>query len=431
MILKKIVTTPAYYVNGEPHLGHIYSNWLAIEFSHKKNLSVLNGNDLHGRKMREFIENLSNNRGEKFLQNQVRKYSLIFKRTFINQLSYGNYIYQNTESRIHKNFVKNIWIKLLKKSLIYKKQYEGYYLLNEEKFVKEKVKNSEWFSSEEYFLNLLPFKEKVLQQINDGIINIQPKFFINKVKEFIYNIDELCISRKEVWGIPVPKSTIDNRTIHVWLDALNFYLSPIKLDLDTDEVELTHIIGKDILLFHSWYWPAYLNAIGLKFKLNLIVTGWLLSKDEKISKSLKNFKKYDIEKRYKQEFFNKFFSNRKIGYDINVSNHEFEKYINKVNDDRNLCHRILKLSILNQIFELPKVISSKTVSISFLNKKINHLEIWKSSKKLKIYFIAWTCHFIEKSKFLKDFKIIIMNSNKKYYISSILYLSRILSKLTF
>ena len=274
------VTTPAYYTNAKPHIGHVYSNVLANWFSSRLNVPILSGADTHGKKVREAA-------GELPVELFCRNLSLSFLR-MLHRYSTSNYEFKFTDSISHKDRVTYLLKKLLLSGYVVKGTYSGYYDASEETFYDEPGEGREWVSEPCLYLNLKKLRNKVKKLIESRVIKVYPRFYLNKVMEVMQGVDKLCLTRKETWGIKLGKDW----TVHVWVDALLYYLSDLDL---SKKINLFQVLGKDILSFHSYYWPCLLVALGYDFELTLLVTPWLTSDDQvKLSKSKGNFTEFQL-----------------------------------------------------------------------------------------------------------------------------------------
>jgi methionyl-tRNA synthetase len=344
------VTTPIYYVNDKPHIGHFYCNLLADTFirlqkSIGKNVRGLTGTDEHGQKIQRSAENSSilpiefcNN-----ISNYFRKVNIDFDFTFAdNNFDNGKSFIRTTEGRDlktgnitteslsngrHIKFVQEVWQKLFNNGWIYKSKYCGFYAIRDEAFYNENElidgkaptgAEVEWREEGSYFFRLSKFQQLLLKfYINNSDVIIPNKKAL-EIISFLEgrangSLEDLSISRLKrdtfYWGIPVPQD--DSHIIYVWLDALFNYVSALGSDCqiywDKKYATVNHFIGKEIIRFHAIYWPAFLIALeykpddivhlenqeGYEKIKNIIydkifVHGWWTNQGEKISKSLGN-----------------------------------------------------------------------------------------------------------------------------------------------
>jgi methionyl-tRNA synthetase len=295
------VTTPIYYVNASPHIGHAYTTITADVISRFKRMwgyRVLfsTGTDEHGQKILESAR--AQNRDPK---EHVDLYSQVFKDTWKKlHISYDEFI-RTTEPR-HERVVQYIVNKLYEQGDIYKGVYEGWYCVPCETFYQadELVGGNcpncgrpvVWNKEEDYFFRMSKYGDKLLQHIENNPDFVQPptrrQELLNRVKE---GMRDLCISRKGLtWGIPIPFDK--DYSIYVWVDALINYLTVAGYPEDKEKFETfwpaVHLVGKDILWFHAGIWPCILLALGVDVPKKVFAHGFWTVKKEKMSKSKGN-----------------------------------------------------------------------------------------------------------------------------------------------
>lgn len=290
------ITTPIYYVNDKPHIGHAYTSVAAdvlarFQRLHSSDVMFLTGTDEHGQKIEKsaskagispevFVDNLS-------LQFRDLKELL--------HLSHDDFI-RTTENR-HKEYVKQIWNKVLKSGYIYLSKYSGWYAVRDEAFYAESElvdgkaptgADVEWVEEDSYFFKLSEFGDKLLQWYQDHPDFILPESKRTEVISFVESgLRDLSLSRTTFrWGIEVPND--DKHIIYVWFDALFNYISALEDKAGRFWPCDLHIIGKDILRFHAVYWPAFLMAAELELPKRIFAHGWWTNEGQKISKSLGN-----------------------------------------------------------------------------------------------------------------------------------------------
>ncbi|MDJ1407460.1 MAG: methionine--tRNA ligase [Candidatus Midichloria sp.] len=289
------ITTPIYYVNDVPHIGHAYTSIAADVIARFKrldgfNVHFLTGTDEYGQKIQKSAEKAGV---------ETRKFVDSFAANFRNlsqQLNLSNDDFIRTTEERHIRFVKKVWQTLYDKGYVYLAKYSGWYAIRDEAFYQEAElidgkaptgAEVEWVEEESYFFKLSAFEEKLLHFYNDYPNFIEPESRKNEVISFIKSgLKDLSISRTTFqWGIPVPGN--EKHVMYVWLDALFNYLSAIDSVQTFWPCDL-HLIGKDILRFHTVYWPAFLIAAGFELPKRVFAHGWWTSKGVKISKSLDN-----------------------------------------------------------------------------------------------------------------------------------------------
>lgn len=300
------VTSPIYYVNDKPHIGHAYTSIacdILARYHRLKGDDVffLTGTDEHGQKVeKSAVKNKKN--PQEFCDEVSKQFQNLAK--FIN-ISNDDFI-RTTQER-HKKFLKFFWQKLQENGFIYKDVYEGWYSVRDEAFYgKDEIIDGkaptgaevEWHEEESYFFKLSEFGDKLLEFYEKNPKFIEPKSRYNEVVSFVKSgLKDLSISRTSFkWGIKVPDD--DNHIMYVWLDALSNYLSALDFAESNSEKynnfwlnaldSPIHIVGKDILRFHAVYWPAFLMAADIKLPAKIFAHGWWTNEGQKISKSVGN-----------------------------------------------------------------------------------------------------------------------------------------------
>jgi len=297
------ITTPIYYVNDVPHIGHAYTTIAADVVARYKRLAgydvfFLTGTDEHGQKVQQAA-----GQSGKDPQAHVDDLHVRFKELWVRfNISKHEFI-RTTEER-HKEVVQEILQKLYDEGEIYKKNYEGWYCMPDERFWTEKDlvdgncpecgRKVEKINESNYFFKMGQHRDWLVDYINQNENFIQPKSRRNEILGFLKQpLDDLCISRpteRLSWGIPLP---FDNDYVtYVWFDALINYISTFgtldKIHACDYWPAAHHLIGKDILTTHSVYWATMLKAIGLPLPQNIFAHGWWTVNGQKMSKSLRN-----------------------------------------------------------------------------------------------------------------------------------------------
>ena len=299
------VTTPIYYVNDEPHLGHAYTTVLADVLARYHRLMgdetlFLTGTDEHGQK----VQQAAAARGispQEHCDELSPRFAAVWER-----LGISNDFYIRTTMDEHKAVVKRILGELWDKGEIYADEYEGWYDVGEERFHTEKeLVDGKSPSGNEvtkireknYFFRMSNYQQALIDHIEANPNFIVPTKRANEVLGFLRQpLGDLCISRPKErlsWGIPLPFD--EDYVCYVWFDALLNYFSSLSFGYDTDRTGEfwpadLHLIGKDILTTHAVYWPTMLMGAGLALPKTILAHGWWLFGDagEKMSKSRGN-----------------------------------------------------------------------------------------------------------------------------------------------
>ncbi len=298
------ITTPIYYVNDKPHIGHAYTTILCDSFARfnrllGKDVFFLTGTDEHGEKIERTAQSL-----DKSSQEHVDEMSLSFREAWEKlSIRYDDFI-RTTEER-HKKVVHKVIRHLVSSGDIYMDMYEGWYCIPCESFwtksqlvdgkcpdCHREVKRIE---EKNYFFKLSKYQDWLIQYINDNEDFIIPRGKRQEVISFLREpLEDLCVSRpykRLSWGIPFPDN--NDFVVYVWFDALINYISAIDYDGEGAKFKELwpadiHMIGKDILRQHAIYWPMMLKALGLEPPRHVIAHGWWTMEGSKVSKSKGN-----------------------------------------------------------------------------------------------------------------------------------------------
>ena len=299
------ITTPIYYPSAKPHMGHAYSSISADVIARFKrlesfNVNFLTGTDEHGLKIQRAAE--KENKSPKDFCDIISKNFLDLTK----KLNLSNTDFIRTTEKRHIDTVVRLWKTLVQKKEIYISKYSGWYSISDEAFytndeIEEKngTKLSkttgsrvDWVEEDSYFFKLSKCQSHLLDFYSNNPNFISPLVRKNEIVSFVKSgLKDLSISRTSFnWGIPVPS---DNKhVIYVWLDALTNYISALNYYEKNNKNEFWpadfHIIGKDIIRFHCVYWPAFLLAADIKPPKKIFAHGWILSGEEKMSKSKGN-----------------------------------------------------------------------------------------------------------------------------------------------
>jgi methionyl-tRNA synthetase len=306
MTQKYYITTPIYYVNGEPHIGHAYTSIAADVMARFKRLDgyevfFLTGTDEHGQKVEQAAAAAGVDP-----QTWVDGISANFRAmTDAMGVSYDDWI-RTTEAR-HKVSSAELWRRIARSGNLYLGHYEGWYAVRDEAFYDEseltlradgsRVAPSgapvAWVREPSYFFRLSAYQDRLLKHYEENPEFIAPSSRRNEVMSFVRGgLNDLSVSRTTFsWGIPVPDAP--GHVMYVWLDALNNYVTGCGFPDETAPrwgfwPADVHFVGKDIIRFHAVYWPAFLMAAGLPLPRRVTSNGWWLMDGEKMSKSLGN-----------------------------------------------------------------------------------------------------------------------------------------------
>lgn len=362
---KILITTPIYYVNDKPHIGHAYTTLAADVLTRffrlqKKEIFFLTGTDEHGAKIAETAEKLGITPKE-----LCDKNSELFKEAWENLgIEYNHFI--RTTDKNHEKAVIEFLKKLKEKNAVYEKEYKGLYCIGCEKFLTEKeLENGfcpdhktkpEKISEKNYFFKLEDYLKAVEELIKTGKLEIKPAFAKNEVLGLLkQGLEDFSISRQKVkWGIDLPFDK--NQTVYVWVDALLNYLTgdySKKFKEYWESGQVIHLLAKDILKFHAIYWPAMLLAAGENIPSQEFIHGFFTINGQKMSKTLGNvIDSNNIVKKFGTDAARYLLlSQFPFGQDGDVKE---EKFVEKYNSDLanglgNLVARVLTIASKNRM----------------------------------------------------------------------------------
>lgn len=364
------ITTAISYPNGKPHIGHAYEAIATDSLARFKRLDghdvyFLTGTDEHGIKMLQTATN------EGISARELADRNAAYFQDMVEQLYCSNDDFIRTSQERHYKSCQEIWRRMEEKGDIYLDKYAGWYSVRDEAYYDESELTTneqgekispqntpvEWVEEESYFFRLSDYQEPLLAHYKANPDFIAPKTRRNEVMSFVEGgLNDLSMSRTTFdWGIPVPGAA--GHIMYVWVDALTNYITGV--GFPDEEADLykkfwpadVHIIGKDIIRFHTVYWPAFLLSAGVPLPKRVFAHGFLFNKGEKMSKSLGNV--VDPEtmiKHYGLDQIRYFFLREvPFGNDGNYSHEAIVARINAdlANDLGNLAQRSLSMIFKN------------------------------------------------------------------------------------
>jgi methionyl-tRNA synthetase len=370
------ITTPIYYVNDEPHIGHAYSTIVAdiLTRFHKlfgEDSYFLTGTDEHGQKVQAAAK-AANADPQIFVDGMAKRFENIWK-----ELSIEPDIFMRTTADFHKRAVQEALSDLFARGEIYKKEYEGWYSVSEEIFYTEKDlvdgkspagKEVQRVSETNYFFRMSKYQQQLIDYIQAHPEFIQPDGKRSETLGFLRKpLEDLCISRPKSrlsWGIEFPFDT--NYVTYVWFDALLNYVSALGWgQKDTSRYDkfwtsAVHLIGKDILTTHTVYWPTMLMALGIPLPKTVFAHGWWLNaKGTKMSKSEgPTVKPLDVRNLIGVDAFRYFLCREvNLGNDADFSMEGVARRVNAelANNLGNLLSRSVQLTVKNFDGKVPAV----------------------------------------------------------------------------
>jgi len=428
---KFYITTPIYYVNDEPHIGHAYTTILADVINrYYKGIGYhtffLTGTDEHGLKVQQAAQ-----KNKISPQIHVNKHVEAFQKIWKKLNIEYDYFIRTTDAN-HIKKVQYALQYLYDKGEIYLDEYEGLYSVSEERFITQKEADEGDFreikkiKEQNYFFKMSKYQDKLIEHINKNPKFIKPESRKNEILGFLKKpLNDLCISRPKSrleWGIEIPFDS--NYVTYVWFDALLNYVTSIgwneNNDFNTWWPADYHLIGKDILTTHAVYWPTMLMALNIELPKTLLAHGWWLTDDSKMSKSIGNvIKPLDIADEFGVDSLRYYLMrNMVLGQDASFSRETFIKRYNSdlANDYGNVINRITiliqknfdglcpepgeyqtteldiiaffksQLLIINQYMQDLKIHDALEVTFSLIREINKYLEIkqpWKLVKENK------------------------------------------------
>ena len=395
--MNKYITTPIYYVNGEAHIGHAYTTFIADTLARYERLKgnetyFLTGTDEHGQKIEESAQ-----KNGKPTQEFADEISATFRTLWDEfEISYSKFI--RTTDADHMIGVKKAFLHMFNKGDIYKDFYEGHYCVSCETFFPEtQLIDGEFcpdcgratsiVKEESYFFRLSEYEDKLLAHYEDNPDFIMPRSRANEVKNFVKGgLRDLSVTRTSfTWGVQMPESLNDDKHVmYVWLDALLNYITALGYGKNDANMDFwpasTHFVGKDILRFHAIYWPAFLMSLDLPLPQTIGAHGWWTRDGEKMSKSKGNVvSPKEVSDAYGVENL-RYFMLREVpfGQDGDFSQRAFIDRINSdlSNDLGNLLNRIIGMSEKYSEFVIDSVDVEKyhTKELDTMNAVLDNLD---------------------------------------------------------
>ena len=417
------ISTPIYYVNDKPHIGHAYTTILAdviARFYRQLNYDTffLTGLDEHGQKVQEAASNRKVE-PQDHCNEMAPRFTELWEKLHI---SNDDFI-RTTEER-HKKVVQEFLQLVFDKGDIYKDEYTGLYSVSEERFITEKEAESGIFRDIKelkeinYFFKMSNFQNQLIEHIENNNNFIQPAHRRNEILGFLKQpLSDLCISRPKSrlnWGIELPFD--DEYVTYVWFDALINYLTATGYGEDDLSYNKwwpadCHLIGKDILTTHAVYWPTMLLSAGIPLPKTIFAHGWWLSDSSKMSKSVGNVvNPLDLIEEYGVDPVRYYLMREMVlGQDANFTMESFIKRYNSdlANDYGNLLNRVSTLIKKNYDGLIPdkgeqtsseeEIIKSAEALLNGMSNKIKEMKINDSIEDI-MKFVSSINKYMEEQK---------------------------------
>ncbi len=416
---KYYLTTAIDYVNGAPHIGHAYEKILAdIIARHYSlrtdNMFFLTGTDEHGIK----IQKTAASQGitpKELCDKNAQKFKDAWAKL---DIKYNKFI--RTTDEEHEKIVQKIFQKLKDKGAIYKHEYEGWYCqgcecflnpkdLTEDGLCPDHLKKPDIVKEENYFFKLSAYKDAIIKHIKEHPDFIVPSFRANEVLNQLEDIQDISVSRSKEnvgWGIDILDDP--NQSIYVWIDALSNYITAIGYDPDGSSEQFetlwpvdVHVIGKDILKFHSIYWIGILMALELPLPKHIFAHGWITIDETKMSKSLGNVVSptsvlENFELKYPDAFRYYMATSAPCGRDGNYSDIDFKEKVNAhlANSMGNLLNRSLSMLVkyfdgeikeeflINRSKDSESLLKTALGTVKIVENHFNHFEIQEAAQAI-------------------------------------------------
>ncbi len=446
---KYYITTPLYYVNYKPHIGHAYTTLAADVLARhlkSKGIPVLfqTGTDEHGGNIEKTAK--ENNISPKDWADEiVEEFKQMWK---VLGIEYDHFI--RTTDSYHEKQVQLIFEKMLANGDIYKGNYTGLYCSSCENFLDESElvdgkcpihkKEPETINEESYFFKLSKYQQPLLKHYRENPSFLSPNYRANEIIRFVESgLRDISVSRTKVsWGIPVKSDP--KHTIYVWIDALTNYITGPGFNIEKDEPSFheiwpadIHLMGKEIYRFHAVIWPSMLMSLGIPLPKKVYAHGWWTVEGEKMSKSRGNIiDPRDLVKEYGLDAFRYFvfrevpfgqdgdfsieaFSRRYNGELANDLGNLFSRTVNMINKylDSSMPEKPENSTLFSSLVETTKDIDKDIEdlqfslaldkiwkNISYLNKEVDSRKPWEMAKtdpeKLKVFLneMVWCLRLV-------------------------------------
>jgi methionyl-tRNA synthetase len=443
------ITTPIFYANAKPHIGHLYSVLIMDAWRRtgkllkKDDTLAISGMDEHGQKVFQTALGKGMN-----AQDYVNNVSIEFL-TFFKKYSVLPDVWVRTTDKKHEIAVIDFWKRLEKNGYIYKGKYEGFYSISDENYLpdfdkdkwvaEEKDKgNIVWREEECYYFKLSAFQEKLEKFYKENEDFIFPKKRYNEAMGFIkQGLRDFVVSRPKsrlTWGITVPSDP--EHVIYVWVDALVNYLSAIGYpDPKYNEHWPTvHILGKDILKFHAVYWVAMLMGADHSLPRKMIIHGWLLNGDAKISKSANNAIPLDeLTQKYSSDGFRYYLlKGVRLGEDAEFKEEFLRHHVYKDLADKfgNFISRLagMSISLLDGVVNKTKNYEDEGLMNGLQKTRDALTAFYEDPSKLQDFLDAWLLTISEMNSHINDHKIWLI-TDKKDLANRIYFLADLFKKM--
>lgn len=378
---KFYVTSPIFYPNAQPHLGHAYTALLCDVLARYYKTSgsetyFLTGTDENSEKIIQAAQK-SGEEPKEYLENIVQRFKDLYQSL---DIQYSQFI-RTSDEKVHWPGALEMWKRLYEAGDLYKSSYTGLYCVGHEAFLTEKELDEngkcpdhgtapEKVVEENWFFKLSKYAPEIEKLILSGDLPIAPETRKNEVLSFLRSgVEDVSFSRpaaKMTWGIPVPGD--DTQKMYIWVDALTNYISALGFGRGEDLMKFwpgIHVLGKDILRFHAVFWPAMLLSAKLPLPKQLFVHGTIISDGKKMSKTLGNIiSPYEMIERYGKDATRYLLLKHVHPFeDTDVTWEKLDEWYtaNLVNGIGNVASRILKMS--ETYFDEPPALSDLVLSV--------------------------------------------------------------------